>query len=80
MFVACTYTCVYTLVCTPPLTCVFLCRWALFPPTTPKHLVQVTKEEGGSQRDEAIAWFALAFPRTQQPDWPKEYAPVSAFY
>ena len=51
--------------------------WALFPPNTPKELVAVRKEDGGSQKDEAVVWFSVVYPRTQQPSWPRDHQPVS---
>lgn len=47
-------------------------RWALFPPGTPRALLQPAGVE-----KEAVSWFAHVWPRTQQPDWPSDARPLS---
>jgi histone arginine demethylase JMJD6 len=47
-------------------------RWCLFPPHTPKELLKVPPDISGHQHDEAISWFVHVYPKTLQPDWPKE--------
>jgi histone arginine demethylase JMJD6 len=51
-------------------------RWCMFPTHTPKEMLKLRPGEGGKHRDEAVAWFACVYPRTQLPSWPAEYKPV----
>lgn len=55
-------------------------RWAIFPPHTPKEILKVPASLGGTQRDEAISWFALVYPKTQLPSWPQDCKPIEILH
>lgn len=51
-------------------------RWALFPPHTPKELLKLPPGVGETQRDEAVMWYHVIYPKTQLSSWPAEYKPI----
>ncbi|NP_001296707.1 bifunctional arginine demethylase and lysyl-hydroxylase PSR [Hydra vulgaris] len=51
-------------------------RWMMFPTETPKHLLEVSKQDGQHQSGEGIQWFVKVYPKVKSPTWPKEYAPL----
>ncbi|ESN98482.1 hypothetical protein HELRODRAFT_192952 [Helobdella robusta] len=50
--------------------------WCLFPPQCPKQMLKLKPGEGWKNRSEAISWFSLVYPRTQEPTWPPEFVPM----
>lgn len=48
-------------------------RWCLFPTSTPKDMLRA---QPGAQSEEAVTWFTVVYPRTQQPDWPQQLKPL----
>ncbi|XP_014664330.1 PREDICTED: bifunctional arginine demethylase and lysyl-hydroxylase JMJD6-A-like [Priapulus caudatus] len=51
-------------------------RWCLFPTSTPKEMLKLTRAEVGKNADEAVSWFECFYDRTQKPDWPQKYKPL----
>lgn len=48
----------------------------MFPTHTPKDILKVTPVAGGKQRDEAIIWFNVIYPKTKEPSWPEDCKPI----
>lgn len=51
-------------------------RWCLFPTSTPRELVKLNPNLGGKQSSEAVQWFNLVYPYTQNPSMPEQYRPI----
>lgn len=51
-------------------------RWCLFPTDCPKEKLKLPAGVGWKQRGEAITWFNVMYPLTQQPDWPERWRPL----